>query len=154
MIVAIDCDLRTSYAVTSEGYFAKASDPCAAYELIPSIWMKEVDTVLFEIASPVSFNRGAAGHAAMTQLAKWALWNVAQAAILREFLLDHYRTDTVKMLVAPSNVWTHGHELKMRHTVAGCKLKQKDLRECEAMIYYYKQAPTKWKPLAEYLATL
>lgn len=149
MIVAIDCDLRTSYAVTESGHWGKGADPGDALDAIPG--EVRIDRVLFEIASPVSFNRGAAGHAAMTQLAKWAIWNVAQAALLSFRLARDYHMD---LLVAPSNVWTHGHELKMRHTVAGCKLKQKDLRECEAMIYYYKQAPTKWKPLAEYLATL
>jgi len=107
----------------------------------------DLSIILFEIASPVSFNRGAAGHAAMTQLAKWAIWNVAWAMEINLRLPG-------QVLVAPSNVWTRGYDLKTRHQIAGCTQPKKDLRECEAMIWFYKQRPTDWRPLAEYLAAL
>ncbi|MEY2653886.1 MAG: hypothetical protein RLZZ524_914, partial [Pseudomonadota bacterium] len=106
------------------------------------------DIVLFEIASPVSFNRGAAGHAAMTQLAKWAIWNVACAVEIDRI------SPRQRILVAPSNVWTKGYDLHTRHAMAKCVQKKKDLRECEAMIFMYRHAPALWKPLPEYLATL
>jgi hypothetical protein len=58
------------------------------------------------------------------------------------------------MFVAPSSKWTKGHELKTRHLMAGCVQKQKDLRECEAMIWFYKQDPSVWVPLPQFLAAL
>ena len=58
------------------------------------------------------------------------------------------------MLVAPSNVWTRGYDLKTRHKLAGCRQPKKDLRECEAMLWFYKQRPNDWVPLRDYLASL
>jgi hypothetical protein len=60
----------------------------------------------------------------------------------------------VYFLVAPSNIWTHGHDLKTRHAVAQTTSKKKDLRECEAMIWFYRHSPLDWKPLDVYLAGL
>ena len=147
MLASIDCDLRTSYLVTDQGLGIRAPDPIKAlHALGPAAG--NLRTVLFEIASPVSFNRGAAGHAAMTQLAKWAIWNTAQAVRVN---LIFFACD---VLVAPSNVWTRGYDLKTRHQIAKCKRPKKDLRECEAMQFFYKQRPTDWVPLADYLAAL
>ncbi len=149
MIAAIDCDLRQSYCVFEDGRAGRGATPFIA--------LAECDldgpaptTVLFEIASPVSFNRGAAGHAAMTQLAKWAIWNAACAQHMHLFMCRPGR----RVLVSPSNVWTKGYDLKTRHAMAKAKLAKKDLRECEAMIFMYKHDPDAWKPLPEYLATL
>lgn len=151
MICAIDCDLRTSYCVFEDGRAGRGEDPCAALAACDHDRQAPVPTtILFEICSPVSFNRGASGHAAMTQLAKWAIWNVAQAATLWRFHDDH----CIPFLVSPSNVWTRGYDLKTRHLIAKCKQPKKDLRECEAMIWFYKQEPTLWQPLPAYLSSL
>lgn len=144
MIAAVDCDLRQSYCVRGDGRAGRAIYPVNA---VLSAGSGDLSIILFEIASPVSFNRGAAGHAAMTQLAKWAIWNVAWAMEINLRLPG-------QVLVAPSNVWTRGYDLKTRHQIAGCTQPKKDLRECEAMIWFYKQRPTDWRPLAEYLAAL
>ncbi len=149
MICAIDCDLRQSYCVFEDGRSGRGGGPSAAL-LDAGKGGPRPYTVLFEIASPVSFNRGAAGHAAMTQLAKWAIWNAAQAANL----VHLNAAFGIRVLVAPSNVWTKGYDLHTRHAMAKCVQKKKDLRECEAMIFMYRHAPALWKPLPEYLATL
>lgn len=145
MILAIDCDLRQSYCVSDAGYSGRGPDPWSTF---PRNYPVGV-TVLFEIASPVSFNRGAAGHAAMTQLAKWAIWNSVWAA-----KIDGILGDSARLLVSPSNVWTKGFELKTRHAMAKCKQPKKDLRECECMIFMYKHCPELWKSLPDYLASL
>lgn len=148
MIVAIDCDLRQSYAVASSGHAGKGATPLEALAALDSDrCFSNPERILFEIASPVSFSRGAAGHAAMTNLAKWALWNMHWATQL--YHLSH-RTK-VPFLVAPSNVWTKGHKLEVRHAIAGCKQPQKDLRECEAMIYFYNLEPGVWVPIEQYM---
>lgn len=149
MICAIDCDLRTSYCVFEDGRAGRGETPFIA--LAECDGGPFPDTILFEIASPVSFNRGASGHAAMTQLAKWAIWNAAQAMRLHMFA---WNRGFQRVLVSPSNVWTRGYDLKTRHALAKCKQPKKDLRECEAMLWFYRQRPQDWKPLPEYLATL
>jgi hypothetical protein len=152
MILAIDCDLRTCYGVTSGGWHGAATDLDKLFDRMDEDGVPEPDVLLFEIASPVSFNRGAAGHGAMTNLAKWALWNMAWGAKLNAMLAwvdqDH------RLLVAPSNVWTKGYEEKARHKMCGAVRKKKDLRECEAMIWFYKHDPKAWKTLPDYLAGL
>ncbi len=154
MICAIDCDLRQSYCVTDSGASGRGETPRIAWTnmIANNPPMDSIDTTLFEVASPVSFNRGAGGHAAMTQLAKWAIWNIAMAMDTHQRL--HWNYPGQQVLVSPSNVWTKGYDLHTRHAMAKCKQPKKDLRECEAMIWFYKQQPTDWKPLAEYLAAL
>jgi hypothetical protein len=149
MICAIDCDLRTSYAVDEEGNAGRGANPEVALRALPHE-AQHITTFLFEIASPVSFNRGAAGHAAMYQLAKWAIWNSACAATLALLIARGGGT----LLVAPSDEWTRGFDLKTRHAMAKCKQPKKDLRECECMIFMFKHRPQAWKPLPEYLASL
>jgi hypothetical protein len=147
MICAIDCDLRESYCVDEEGNSGRGVDPARAIQALPHKG-DAISIYLFEIVSPVSFNRGAAGHAAMYQLAKWAIWNAVWASNME------LEAGTAKLLVAPSNEWTKGFDLKTRHAMARCQQKKKDLRECEAMIWFYKARPECWIPLPDYLATL
>jgi len=148
VICAIDCDLRESFCVTEGGATSRAENPVKAIHDLGNAVAGSLRTILFEIASPVSFNRGAAGFAAMTQLARWALWNMAQAVRLDATF------SACTILVSPSNVWTKGYDLKTRHAMAKCKQPKKDLRECEAMIFMYKHNPAVWKSLPEYLASL
>jgi hypothetical protein len=149
MICAIDCDLRTSYCVFEDGRAGRGPYPFAALAECDS--GPAPDTVLFEIASPISFNRQAGGKAVMYQLAKWAIYNAAHA--MSQHLFHHFRPGC-RLLVAPSNEWTRGFDLKTRHAMARCQQKKKDLRECEAMIWFYKARPECWKPLPDYLASL
>lgn len=145
-IYAIDCDLRTSYCASEFGDEGRGSTPAEALAEV-NFGNLPGDRVLFEIASPVSFNRQEGQHAAMTQLARWAIWNVAMAA---------FATTACKcpVLVAPSNVWTHGFDLQTRHAMAKATSRRKDLRDCQAMIFFYRHAPAKWTPLTSYLDTL
>lgn len=148
MIIAFDCDLRESYCVSDTGIVDRGPNPLDLYNR--SVTHCGDITVLFEIASPVSFNRAPGSNAAMYQLAKWAIWNVAFAAQL----MEECGRDDAELLVAPSNVWTRGFDEKTRHAMAKCKQPKKDLRECEAMLWFYKHRPQDWKPLTEYLANL
>jgi hypothetical protein len=148
VICAIDCDLRTSYCVFEDGRTGRGATPFIA--LAECDGGPAPDTVLFEIASPVSFNRAAGSHAAMYQLAKWAIWNTACAQHMHLF---HCRPGK-RVLVAPSDQWTKGFDLKTRHAMCHAKQPKKDLRECEAMIWFYHHDPAAWKPLPDYLSQL
>ncbi len=148
MRLAIDCDLRKLFAVDSHGsVIAKAASQTDAID----DWTQRAplgSVVLFEIASPVSFTRAAAGHAAMTRLAQWAIWNAVTAARLDRMVRSR---PGVQFLVSPSNRWTRGLELKVRHKLAGAKQPQKDLRECETMLWSHAHMPGLWQPLDAYL---
>jgi len=146
MIYAIDCDLRESFMVNRNGFAWRGATP---WDVCQGLIYGPDDIVLFEIASPVSFNRGHGSNAAMTQLAKWALWNVAWAATLARHAEAAH--PPVTFLVAPSNVWTKGYEEKTRHKIAGAVQKKKDLRECEAMLFFHNLHPEDWVPLHTYL---
>lgn len=140
-IVALDVDLKKIYAVTNDGkVLAKAEPDRTAASLALAKYDPEL--VLIEVASPVMY---VASAGAIHNVIRWSLWNITTA----EYLASKF-----KVLVAPSHVWTRGHNLKVRHDVAKCTQKQKDLRECEAMMYYYQANPTAWLPLPQYLGNL
>lgn len=145
MIAALDIDLRKIYAVTDlDQIIAKAQPSVDVVILGLQDSLDNDDLVLIEVASPVMYIKD---PGVVHNVLRWALWNITAAQRIVSSL-------ACPVLVAPSHVWTHGHSLDVRHGVAGCKQKQKDLRECEAMIYYYKQDPSKWKPLPVYLGAL
>jgi hypothetical protein len=144
-MIAIDCDLRKSYGVSVRGsakLTATGDDPRQVIGHLP-ITMGE--TILFEIASPLDYTDS---KAIAYNKRRWTIWNVAQAVLLQEW--NAY----AKVLVAPSHKWTQGFALDVRHKMAGATLKKKDLRECEAMLFFYAAKPADWVPLSEFLARL
>lgn len=142
-IVAVDCDLRRIHAWHSvKGpLFTAMPNPIDA---VAAIGLAGADRILFEIASPVHYrDGGGAAH----QLMRWALFNAYCATLFdREF--------PGRMLVAPSSVWTKGHNVTTRHLVARAQGKNKDLRECEAMLWFYTKEPKSWVPLDTYIGAL
>lgn len=149
-LVALDVDLHKIYCVAEDKTVLAKAEPDIR-SVPPRIYDKldgKEDTILMEIASPVMY---LSDTKAIHNVVKWALWNMSVACWLGWAYQD---TKRVRFLVAPSHVWTKGHALKLRHEVAGCKLPQKDLRECEAMMFYYKADPKAWVPLNTYLENL
>ncbi len=146
MILAFDCDLRKAFAVNDHDHqpwqgFAPISCPQLEYH--------NLTTVLFEIASPLDYsNSKAIAH----HKRRWTIWNVACAARLGMKLLQ--QRPGVVFLVSPSSAWTRGYDVKSRHALAKCKQKNKDLREAEAMIWFYQQRPQDWVSLPDFLLAL
>jgi hypothetical protein len=149
-IVALDVDLHKIYCVSDSGKVLAKEDKAPPWSKLAS---EEPDIVLMEISSPVMYIKDIK---VVHNVVKWALWNMAIACQIDDYCKDGRGLGwkSTEFLVAPSHAWTHGHPLKIRHEVAKCKQPQKDLRECEAMIFYYKQDPSKWIPLAKYLEAL
>ncbi len=144
-IIGIDIDLHKIYAVTDGGKVLAKAEPDLKKVIGSCIAeTRDPDMILIEVASPVMYIKD---PAVVHNVVRWALWNITAAQSIS--LWCHCR-----VLVAPSHVWTKGHALKVRHEVAGCKQKQKDLRECEAMIFYYTANPSAWKTMADYLKEL
>jgi hypothetical protein len=109
-------------------------------------------TVLFEIGSPASMAGGrVSSNAVAFNLMKWAIYNAATCATLNEWC---WKQPRVELKVSPSSLWTLGHNVERRHLIAGATAKNKDLRECQAMLYFHARNPTKWVGLSEYLETL
>lgn len=153
MTIALDIDLRKIYAVDSGGDILAKAEPNVA-NVLRALRAADAGTILIEVASPLLYmNDNITWKEAKGQVInriRWAIWNLASA-----HTIDHAMSiEGCRVLVAPSHVWTKGHDLKMRHEVAGCKHKQKDLRECEAMIFYHHHSPESWIPMAQYLEQL
>ncbi len=150
-IVAMDVDLHKIYAVSDTKTILAKAEESALY-VARAICAANPATLLIEVSSPILYmNDNVTWKEAKGQVInrlRWALWNISVASYMDETL------DRTPVLVAPSHVWTKGHDLKLRHEVAGCTHKQKDLRECEAMIFYYQHSPESWIPLAQYLQEL
>jgi hypothetical protein len=107
------------------------------------------DIILFEISSATFYRES---PKAIYHTARWALWNMAMAGELA-FDIGHLNLHT-QLRVSPSSKWTLGHPLKTRHAIAKCVQPQKDLRECEAMIFFYQHNPEQWCSLPDYLANI
>ncbi len=138
-ILALDIDLHKIFAVDDRGYIHSNGFPL--YDL------PEARTTLLEVASPVSFARGGSANGVMFNLAKWAIYNTAKAMELHK-----QRPDS--LLVAPSNKWTRGYDVKTRHAMACATARNKDLRECQTMIWFFKKRPEDWVSLPDYLRML
>lgn len=140
-VAAIDCDLRKIYCVHQDlGPVVNRGHPSDILRMYAD---HTPDVVLFEIASAQLYRDG--GGAARNMI-RWALYNVATATRLH--------AAGVPLLVAPSHVWTRGYDLKTRHKLAKASARNKDLRECEAMIWFYRKTPTSWVPFPDFLDNL
>ena len=142
-VVAIDCDLRSIYAVAAPGLIIADDEPALTGKLIDALGAHDV--ILFEIAGATDYSDS---KAIAHNKRRWTIWNVATAAVLDEALQERHMK---KLLVAPSSVWTKGYTREQRHLMAKCTAKNKDLRECQAMLWFYDRDPTVWIPLDEYL---
>lgn len=145
---AIDCDLHKTYCVADDGRVV-----CKASPVLTGVELAHGDTLLYEIASPMDYtpdgNKGIAYNKR-----RWTIWNVAQAVQLDNDILASALMVEANLLVSPSSKWTRGYELLARHKLAGCKLGEKNLRECEAMLWFYKHRPADWIPLEQFLAEI
>lgn len=142
-VTAIDCDLRNLHAWNSEVGMVGTHFPEFSEEVLGP---PGVRTVLFEIASPTFYRDG---KGAAYQLARWVIFNVCQAARIHARSIDRF-----EFLVSPSSVWTKGLDRSIRHRLCSAKGKNKDLRECEAMIWFYQHEPTLWSPFTRYMEDL
>lgn len=106
-------------------------------------------TLLLEVAGAVDYTDS---KAVAHNKRRWTIWNIAQAAKAAAWVTEGWPEVTMK--IAPSSKWTKGHDIKVRHKLAGCDAKQKDLRECQAMIWYYTQTPSDWVTFDKYLEDL
>jgi hypothetical protein len=152
--IAVDTDLRKIYAWCSvHGQVCKAEkNPLELFvHLATHHGTTTLKTrVLCEIAGPVDYtDNKAVAH----NKRRWTIWNVSAVTDIASAGRDSAGPgwDT---LVSPSSDWTHGYELAVRHKLAKATAKQKDLRECEAMIWSYRVKPTAWRPLPQFLAEL
>lgn len=143
VIAAVDCDLRGSFVVATNGKASSGDDPL---EALTSCDIPNDATVIFEIAEPQSFLRGHQSSGAMYNLAKWTIWNVTQAVLCS--------LNYPNFFVAPASKWTKGYSRSQRQTIARACAKNKDLRDCEAMLWFYHKDPSVWVTLPQYLSLL
>jgi len=142
-ILAIDCDLNRIH-----GWHSVNGMVCTNTSDIQPVYQaaSDSDIMLFEIASPVHYRDGAG---AAYNLMRWALWNMHIATRLHDII-----PATTQMLVSPSSAWTKGLDVKVRHGLCAAKGRNKDLRECESMIWFYSHHPDDWTTLRRYVSNL
>ncbi len=140
-IAAIDCDLRRMAIVFNDGRSKQLKWPWLGPELDT---LQTCQIVLFEIASAVDYTDS---KATAHNKRRWTIFNVATASMLHERIGD-------RLLVAPSHVWTKGHKEKVRQSLAECHQPNHDLREAEAMLWFYFKDPNAWVPFSRFLAQL
>lgn len=149
-VLAFDIDLHKVYCWSKK--FGKVASAVPNVEAALQLYVDaghgdEEVQLIAEVASPVSGVRAKVSSNAINfNLMKWAIFNIASAMALM--------VSCRNLLVAPSNVWTNGYPLKTRHQLAKCTAKNKDLRECEAMLWFYNQKPAAWVPFPRYLEAL
>lgn len=142
MTLAVDCDLRKVFAYDSDAKRVVANGEADITSVI--LWCRRqvAPTVLFEVASAVDYtNSKAIAH----HKRRWTMFNIAMAERLSQWCDLH---------VAPSSAWTKGFDVKARHRMAKCILPNKDLRECEAMLWFHAHEQRAWVPWAQYLREL
>jgi hypothetical protein len=159
IVIAVDCDLRRVHAWCSScgalgtklGHVGFVLNHWHLHAALPVV-------TLFEIASPMSMAGNRVGGAAMaTNVMKWAIFNAAQAMALELGNVTYcheWPQRGNRVLVSPSSTWTRGYDVKTRHEIANAKAKNKDLRECQAMIHFFGTNPKDWVGLPTYLDEL
>lgn len=151
-IIGVDCDLHRLHAWDSnDGLVCKNAPTILPIVTKVAEYARVGKTclVLFEIAGQPYANKFTPG--AMRNWTRWAEFNVASALRLECMLSPLPRAS---LLVATSDKWTKGYELHVRHTVAKCRASSKDVREAEAMIFFYKNDPGKWQTIDQYMEAL
>lgn len=142
-IYGVDCDMRRVHCISEHGVVVCKNHPnvgpiCEA--------AKPGDTILFEVASALDYTDS---KAIAHQKHRWMIWNTSAVTDL-----FHLLPADITLLVSPSNLWTRGYDLHLRHEVAECKASTKDLREAQAMIWFWRHRPQDWTTLPKYLETL
>lgn len=144
-IVSIDCDLHRVCGWSNE----QGPVVVGAKDTYPLTKLTGVDLFLYEIASPIWY-----GDKIFQKKLAWYIFNSAEAASI-DYL------SKVRVLYAPSNVWTNGYNEEARHAIAAVsgisefnKRDRHDLGECQAMLYFYNERPDQWKPFHQYMEEL
>lgn len=149
-VVAVDIDLRQFAAWDSVGGSHVAESTFDKFQQ----WMRSgptPDVLLLECASPHTYQ--------VRQQKKRQAWVIYNSMAVST--LNYVYGSKMTVLVAPSSVWTKGLPEQVRHKLAGViepnfsRAKGRhDLKECQAMIWTYRNEPELWKPLAQYLEEL
>lgn len=146
-MIAVDIDLRKVYAWSSiSGVVASGALTSDNYLLMSIVLAASSadENVLVEVAGPIDYSDN---KAVAHNKRRWTIYNIAKAMQLHIELPG-------RVLVSPSSDWTSGYPIEVRHKLAKATAKQKDLRECEAMLWSYRVTPMKWRPLPEFLERL
>jgi hypothetical protein len=146
--IAIDCDLRRLHAWgTGCGRVCYNASLAQAIKHLQARRAAVTDlVVLFEIASPIVYGSAQEARERAYNTMRWAIYNAFAAGRIAAVFPG--------LLVAPSSAWTESHSEKQRHAMAATTASNHDLRECQAMLSFYRRNPVKWVPYHAYLEKL
>ena len=140
-VAALDLDLRRIHAVRGDGkeLFTQEPSPWAAQRKLQDAGIR---FLLCEAASGRIYRDG--GGAASNML-RWALFNTWAITVMA----PHFHT-----FCCPSHTWTKGYSLGTRHELCKAQARNKDLRECEAMLFFSRLDPGSWTRWDIYFSAL
>ena len=140
-VVAVDIDLRSCHYWGDGDERGTGVLPGTVYREICQL---EPALVLLECASPHLY----AGVVHEKTLS-WMIYNSAVVQYLAcELPMD--------VLVSPSSRWTKQYGDKERWKLAGIpeRYANKHIRDCRAMVWFYRHDPEAWMPWWDYLGTI
>jgi hypothetical protein len=144
-VIAIDIDLGRLHAYSTSRGRVAYNAPEIDIEVLNAH-----DVVLAECWSPQMYmdlqKKGA--KAELTNRLRACIFNSMTIGKIAEQLALLGKT----LLVSPSSKWTMKYPEKIRHIMANCDGKDNhDIRECRAMLAFYKLRPSNWVPYETYL---
>lgn len=159
-IIGVDIDLHRMHAaehvLAGDGVIMLNDDrPIRLAARIRQDTGDEKPLVLVECASPHQYG----GRLYQKKLA----WMIYNSAVLAEIAAMCVIMDgAFELRCSPSSTWTKGYPEAARHRMSGAdqffadrnKDDQHNLRECLAMIWFYKQTPDNWTTVHEFLRAL
>ncbi len=150
-VIACDIDLQRIHAWSSVSGRVCYKSPNLDVLQTYLAGLEEKPILLAEVASQVDYtdDSGNAGQAYNKR--RWMLFNIAMAARLDSWW---QRITGADLLVSPSSKWTMGYAEAYRHAAAKVTATNHDLREAEAMIFFYRGKPKNWVPFMTYLGDI
>jgi hypothetical protein len=148
-VTAVDLDINRAHA-WSNRHGKVQYNAVLDGDFVAALLASNPTTILIEVPGP-ALHRGA-GHSSAYGSIRWMIHAGMAAGWLWARLLQAGYQGPI--LAAPSTRWTRGYTEKVRHKLAGTLAPNHDLRECEAMIWFYIQDPTQWKPMHQYFKEL
>lgn len=157
-IIALDIDLGKITSVSTK--YGVVCDRANLFDGGSGLEVPEApDVVLIEVAGPVMHHEESHSHR------RWMIFNAVSTGLMTAMAMEA----GIEVRMCPSTAWTKGYKEHERHAIAGMKpLKYKkvkgkdvpiyehahDVRECMAMIDFYKKDPKPWMTLDKYLESL
>lgn len=160
-IIGVDIDLHRIHAVASTGEVIQVNDP--SFTPLLDAMMNSQLTRSANTPKPLVLIESASPHQYGGRLFKKKLsWMIYNSAVMASIASALQLMEDIEVRVSPSSTWTKGFPELVRHKMSGAdqlftdrnKEDAHNLRECLAMIWFYRKNPDNWVSVPEFLRDL